>query len=1091
MKIHGKRLPFNKKSCLLLSFFACMFVFAGFTKEDRQKVREFKKELILKLNLKNSTDGAGSTLAGTEAGSKASNSDEHSKDNLTAASNKHEGFTLNIPTEVLPAAATVLRTYSSKEKQGTIGTFSDQEQDRLTDNFFTIEIPTDVKQNNKVYLEYELFGLASHQSVPRSINHNIAIGGDIVVPSGQWTHQKEEISGNLLKAGVNTVLFTSPSSGVKYKVKDLKIVYENSRQMISGLVINALLSEDQLYIKGSFGGNSLRINSEPIILKNREFEKTIRLSDEQRHKGFYTVSTDGITTTYKIPNSNKAFKTLLTPYTETKGIYVISDQAYKVSSQDASITIEKGSMSNAAYVELSALREKDIPATTQGIKNITPGSGAYRLHVKGDFTKDVILTVPYDPKRLGLNSAKDIKTFYFDYAGKQWKLEKSAVVDEKTKTVTIKSKGDGDYINGIISVPESPQLNAFAPTTMSGLKAGDPAAKVQHMEAPTANQQGTANVSYPIEAPAGRQGMQPKVAISYSSSGGNGWMGEGWDISGISSITVDSRWGTPTFDNSTESETYLLDGEMLMYEGDYLPHRHTTSNADGTFDITRQTRNSSGIKTFFLRKSNDFIKIQRYGSTPANYRWVITLTNGTKKYYGGDESTVNTNAVLTNNDNKIVHWGITKEIDKHQNNIKYYYDNAFYTGFTGADANLNKGKSIHASRITYTGKDNADGDYSIVFNPEPLRPGFDPPFRGDLLIDAKLGVKRIEPKRLLSVATYYKNTAIKTYNLSYTEGEFFKSLLNTIETDGVSYELKYYNDLTQGNFGKDIDAHAPDPQAYDSAVNDVLTPSKIGSTNTFEWGWSVRAGAGLGLFIPHSSGDKNFMVTGFTGESYPRNKGALELIDFNSDGVPDILYRGRDGENRIRFIPGSLNDDGNLEFDDATKDVYNLRSNFSKTNGTTWNAGGTALVNWWKMGFDFTKSWSESESETPIYIIDANSDGLPDVVKDNKVWFNKISSSGQHEMVTTSEQTENMVIKGNIPAPYTEPAEDPAIADAEPVKGKNDVVKVWIAPKSGYIRITDNISVGSTFDPNAKAVYSIEARNPNDQPKNLRLFLTT
>uniref|UniRef100_A0AAU6WMI8 Uncharacterized protein n=1 Tax=Chryseobacterium endophyticum TaxID=1854762 RepID=A0AAU6WMI8_9FLAO len=78
------------------------------------------------------------------------------------------------------------------------------------------------------YLEYDLFGLASHQSVARSINHNIAIGGEIIVPNSQWTHQKEQIS-NLLYGKTNTILFTSPGEGIKYKVKNLKIVFEKEK----------------------------------------------------------------------------------------------------------------------------------------------------------------------------------------------------------------------------------------------------------------------------------------------------------------------------------------------------------------------------------------------------------------------------------------------------------------------------------------------------------------------------------------------------------------------------------------------------------------------------------------------------------------------------------------------------------------------------------------------------------------------------------------------------------------------------------------------------------------------------------------------
>ncbi|WP_117590813.1 SpvB/TcaC N-terminal domain-containing protein [Chryseobacterium sp. Leaf405] len=43
-------------------------------------------------------------------------------------------------------------------------------------------------------------------------------------------------------------------------------------------------------------------------------------------------------------------------------------------------------------------------------------------------------------------------------------------------------------------------------------------------------------------------GLQPSLSIGYSSGGSNGWMGEGWDVQGVSAITIDTRWGAPQFD---------------------------------------------------------------------------------------------------------------------------------------------------------------------------------------------------------------------------------------------------------------------------------------------------------------------------------------------------------------------------------------------------------------------------------------------------------------------------------------------------------------------------------------------------------------
>ncbi len=66
---------------------------------------------------------------------------------------------------------------------------------------------------------------------------------------------------------------------------------------------------------------------------------------------------------------------------------------------------------------------------------------------------------------------------------------------------------------------------------MTGIKAGNPLAKVNLIQAPSANANGVANVSYPIELPSGRRGLQPGIGLQYNSDGGDGWLGNGWDIS--------------------------------------------------------------------------------------------------------------------------------------------------------------------------------------------------------------------------------------------------------------------------------------------------------------------------------------------------------------------------------------------------------------------------------------------------------------------------------------------------------------------------------------------------------------------------------
>src|SRR5437879_1010586 len=67
---------------------------------------------------------------------------------------------------------------------------------------------------------------------------------------------------------------------------------------------------------------------------------------------------------------------------------------------------------------------------------------------------------------------------------------------------------------------------------------------------------GTGNYSIPLEVPAGRKGLQPKLALTYSSGNGNSPFGLGWALS-IPGIKRKTSKGIPRYG---ADDVFILSG---------------------------------------------------------------------------------------------------------------------------------------------------------------------------------------------------------------------------------------------------------------------------------------------------------------------------------------------------------------------------------------------------------------------------------------------------------------------------------------------------------------------------------------------------
>ncbi len=214
---------------------------------------------------------------------------------------------------------------------------------------------------------------------------------------------------------------------------------------------------------------------------------------------------------------------------------------------------------------------------------------------------------------------------------------------------------------------------------------------------------GTLNTSFPIKLPAGRSGMEPELAVSYNSEGGNGWMGLGWDLS-IPGVSLDTRWGAPRYDALKETEIYSMGGGMLTLKdgADYTnPHRKD--------NISRTSE-----RQFYPRIEGSYAKIIRHGSNPTNYWWEVTDKTGNKSFYGGYAGAVVNNAVVKTNTGNIAYWGLYRTEDTNGNYVEYIYENQSVSLPNQPGDN---GNEFFIKEIKYTLHNSAqDNFYKVAFN---------------------------------------------------------------------------------------------------------------------------------------------------------------------------------------------------------------------------------------------------------------------------------------------------------------------------------------------------------------------------------------
>jgi RHS repeat-associated protein len=694
---------------------------------------------------------------------------------------------------------------------------------------------------------------------------------------------------------------------------------------------------------------------------------------------------------------------------------------------DAKVYLGAGAVTSWTTLSAEVLNPHEIPPLDPGMTNVTSGRGGFRfLPHPHQFEREIVVSLPYCQSLLpaGLTDA-DVRTFYFDERRRHWRPLPRLGVDDDGGAIVSKTNHFTDMINATIAVPEHPSPTTFAPALVADVPKASPAAGINLIEPPQANSTGDARLSYPLDLPPGRLGLQPRVALTYNSENGNGWVGVGWDLI-TSAISIDTRWGAARYDAAKETETYMLDGEQLT------PVAHRGELRD----------RRKGDQGFHTRVESQFRKIVRHGANPKSYWWEVVDKDGTRHFYGGDPDAGRLpKSVLADPRLKnIFRWPLRETRDLHGNTIRYAYD---IVG--GVARSVEPWRQMYLREIAYTGTKGSNAAYTVTFRRTKGRP--------DPIIDGRSGFKTLLNDRLTQIDVRTNGALVRRYTLAYDTGVFGKSRLVSVAQlgdDGTTELARHGFGYYDGVKGKHLFQR---PYKFRGATTQTYAFGLVSSTGfRADKTSSGQFNAGLGVTVLSAV---KFGVKG--GSSSADSATDLGLVDLNGDGLLDQVF-ARDG--RLFYRPNRITS-GRPSF--SVEQLVDVPAGVFRTgsfdHSSTSSFGPEVTL------FDAIRGEripTTTVTEGSQYFSDVNGDLLPDLVVAGTVYYNALRNGVP---TFTRLSPTPLASDATVDSSRLLPAWNPYREEMERRFHLIDPIRRWIAPYDGKIRITGSVSfVGARPD---------------------------
>ena len=374
----------------------------------------------------------------------------------------------------------------------------------------------------------------------------------------------------------------------------------------------------------------------------------------------------------------------------------------------------------------------------------------------------------------------------------------------------------------------------------------------------------------PIVVPPGIADVEPKLSLSYNSQGGNGLLGVGWSLGGLSSISRCGQTIEPDGQRTTiafnSTDRFCLDGQRLMVKG---------------------TATYGSVGAEYRTEIESFQRVASTGGSlgQPNY-FVVTTKSGLKQFYGqstnGRFSGAGTTSTMT--------WALTRVEDAVGNFMTFEYYN---------EPDSQENGQYYIERIEYTGNGAQEPTRLVLFEYEAGRP--------DKMISYVGGKKFSSQVRLSHVKTFiFEPTSgsysqlVRDYVLEYetapmTQRSRIKSIRECGPTQCLGALTMAWDD------GSDV----LKPMAVNGGVllggesNILIGFGDINGEGFADACYRLASNNAVSCQVTKSvTSDGEILASSYStsicanGDSATAGciPGTLQLVEVNSDGRADIAY---------------------------------------------------------------------------------------------------------------------------------------------------------------------------------------------------------